>query len=109
MNRVLSDSVKKHQDICQNCEQLYFKRFRTFKENFCSLDCKSSFIYMKTEIQNRIINYIEYDDTISDFINFSNSSMASDLNKKSLRYNYMKSVDFIYNKQYNHSDFQITL
>ena len=109
MKKILCESAKKRQDICQNCSQLYFKQCKQFEENFCSLDCRSNYNYIKTDIQKRMNNMIQEEETINDFINFSNTSYASELNKRELKYNYIKSMDYIYNKEYNHTDVQITL
>lgn len=110
MNKILCENSKRLQDICQNCQKKYFIQFKTFEENFCSLDCKSSYIYVKTEIQKRINNLIkEEEDIIEDFINFSNTSFASELNKKTLKYHNIQSMNDIYNKEYNHTNVQITL
>lgn len=112
MKRTFCESFKKIQDICQNCNKVYFIQLKEFNENFCSLDCKSSFNYVKTEIQKRIDNLIkeqEEEDIIEDFINFSNTSFASELNKRTLKYNNIQSMDVIYNKEYNHTNVQITL
>jgi hypothetical protein len=59
MPKILCNAAKLHQDICQHCENLYFIKFKTFKENFCSLDCKSSYFYIKNEIENKIYNVID--------------------------------------------------
>lgn len=111
MKKTFCESSKKMQDICQNCKKLYFIRFKVFKENFCSLDCKSSYIYVKTEIQKRINDLIkeQEEEIINDFIDFSNTSFASELNKRTLKYNNIQSMDVIYNKEYNHTNVQITL
>lgn len=109
MQRTLCKAAQDKQDICLNCKRLYFKEFKPFIENFCALDCKSTYYYMKGEIKDRINQIINEKDEISDFINFSNTSLASDLNQKSLKYIYIKSMNEIYNKSYNHTDIQITL
>lgn len=112
MTKTLCESSKRIQDICQNCQKIYFIQFKTFEENFCSLDCKSSYIYVKTDRQKRINNLIkeqEEEDIIEYFINFSNTSFASELNKKTLKYHNIQSMNDIYNKEYNHTNVQITL
>lgn len=111
MQRTLCKAAQDMQDICLNCKKLYFKQFKTFTENFCTLDCRSTHIYIKTEITNHINQILneKEDDEISDFINFSNTSYASDLNKRTLKYIYIKSMNEIYNKSYNHTDIHITL
>ena len=109
--KTFCESSKRIQDTCQNCQKLYFIRFKEFEENFCSLDCKSSYIYVKTEIQKRINDLIkeQEEEIINDFIDFSNTSFASELNKRTLKYNNIQSMDVIYNKEYNHTNVQITL
>lgn len=113
MQRTLCQAAQDKQDICLNCKKLYFKQFKQFTENFCTLDCRATYVYIKTERTHKIHKIInekdEYDDEISDFINFSNTSYASDLNKRTLKYVYIKSMNEIYNKSYNHTDLQITL
>jgi len=108
------ESFKKMQDICQNCNRAYFIQFKEVEENFCSLDCKTSYNYVKTEIQKRI-NYLmkeqeedeeEDEDIIGDFIN---TSITSELNKRTLKYNNIQSMNLIYNKEYNHTNVPRTL
>jgi hypothetical protein len=115
--RTFCESFKKMQDICQNCNRAYFIQFKEVEENFCSLDCKSSYNYVKTEIHKRI-NYLmkeqededededEDEEIIDDFINIS---ITSELNKRTLKYNNIQSMNIIYNKEYNHTNVQITL
>ena len=110
--RTFCESFKKMQDICQNCNKAYFIQSKEFKENFCSLDCKSSYNYVKTEIQRRINELIkerEEKEIMDDFINFSNASFASELNKRTLKNHNIQSMDIIYNKEYNYTNVQITL
>lgn len=110
MQHTLCQAAQDKQDICLNCKKLYFKQFKQCTENFCTLDCRATYVYIKTEMAHKINNIInEKDDEISDFINFSNTSYASDLNKRALKYIYIKSMNDIYNKSYNHTDIQITL
>ena len=49
MTKKLCEAAKIHQDICQHCDNLYFIKFKKFEENFCSLDCKSNYFYIKNE------------------------------------------------------------
>jgi hypothetical protein len=56
MTKKLCEAAKIHQDICQHCDNLYFIKFKKFEENFCSLDCKSNYFYIKNEIENNIYN-----------------------------------------------------
>lgn len=58
MVKNLCNIAKKHQNICQQCKKIYFIKFKNFTENFCSLDCKSSYYYIKNEIEKNIINII---------------------------------------------------
>jgi hypothetical protein len=115
--RTFCESFKKMQDICQNCNRAYFIQFKEVEENFCSLDCKSSYNYVQSEIQKRI-NYLmkeqeededKDEDEDDNFINFSNTSITSELNKRTLKYNNIQSMNIIYNKEYNHTNVQITL
>ena len=39
----LSKFALKRQNICQNCNYIYYIIFKDFTENFCSLECKSSY------------------------------------------------------------------
>jgi hypothetical protein len=54
MPKNLCEAAKIHQDICQHCEKIYFLKLKNFKENFCSLDCKSNYFYMKNIIEKNI-------------------------------------------------------
>lgn len=54
MPKLLCNAAKLCQDVCQHCDKIYFIRFKTFEENFCSLDCKSSYFYMKNIIEKQI-------------------------------------------------------
>ena len=56
MPKLLCEAAKNHQGICQHCENLYFLKLKNFKENFCSLDCKSSYFYIKNIIEKNIYN-----------------------------------------------------
>jgi hypothetical protein len=108
--RTFCESFKKLQDICQNCNRAYFIQFKEVKENFCSLDCKCSYNYVNTEIQKRINYLIKGQEEEEDIIdNFINTSITSELNKRTLKYNNIKSMNIIYNKEYNHTNGQITL
>jgi len=108
--RTFCESFKKMQDICQNCNRAYFIQFKEVEENFCSLDCKSSYNYVKAEIQKRI-NYVmkEQDEDEDEDDNFINTSITSELNKRTLKYNNIQSMNIIYNKEYNHTNVPITL
>lgn len=66
MKKVLCETAKKYQDICQHCDKIYFKQFKKFEENFCSLDCKST-KYLQIIDQKEIDNII---DIISTSITF---------------------------------------
>lgn len=126
MAKYLCNTASKIQNYCINCKHIYFIRLNSFPENFCSLDCKTTYYYIETVINTRINtvistdehketsneiikNEIIQDDKIDDFINFSNSSFASDLNKKTLKYYYIKSMNDMYNKSYNHTNTQLSL
>ena len=95
----LSKFALKRQNICQNCNYIYYIIFKDFTENFCSLDCKSSYYYVQEELCKKIDN----------ILNFSDCSFASDLNKKTLSTKKINSLDYIYKKQYNHTNNKKTI
>jgi|Laugresu1bdmlbdd_1035124.scaffolds.fasta_scaffold03928_3 hypothetical protein len=100
----LSKFALKRQNICQNCNYIYYIIFKDFTENFCSLDCKSSYYYVQEELCKKIDNILNLPD-----INFSDCSFASDLNKKTLSTKKINSLDYIYKKQYNHTNNKKTI
>jgi hypothetical protein len=95
----LSKFALKRQNICQNCNYIYYIIFKDFTENFCSLDCKSSYYYVQEELCKKIDN----------ILNLSDCSFASDLNKKTLSTKKINSLDYIYKKQYNHTNNKKTI
>lgn len=60
----------KKQIRCINCNYLYFKNLTKIPENFCSLDCKSSFNY-----REQIKKYLE--------LQFNNVNLDSFLDDES--------------------------
>jgi hypothetical protein len=61
MTKMLCKAAKKIQDICQHCDKIYYLKLKNFDGNFCSLDCKSTHIYLKYEIHNYINNTLTPD------------------------------------------------
>lgn len=54
MNNNYISIVNSKQKKCKNCNHLYFKNVNNIHDAFCCLDCKTSYLYINNEINQRL-------------------------------------------------------
>ena len=91
------------QERCQNCNHLYFKNLKIWDGQFCSIDCKTNHNYIQSEILPHINDIFE--DSLIDLISidFSDSSLAYELDQSLYSKIQIKSMNNIYKKHNNNN------